>query len=76
MKRKLKIPGLAVLVVLVLVGCKCPFGTCPFSKGDKLCGCGAPKGSAECAAACKKPAGLCKCGAPKGSAACAAACKK
>lgn len=78
MKKALTLTALIALTgaALALTGCKCP-GMCPVKGGKtaKVCACGAPKGSAACAAACKKPE-LCKCGAPKGSEACAAACKK
>jgi hypothetical protein len=61
--------------MLAVSGC-CGSGSCPFRGGKKagICaGCGASKGSAECAAACKTPVEKCpKCGMPKGSPGCCA----
>jgi hypothetical protein len=52
MKKALTLTALVALTgaALVLTGCKC-IGSCPFRKDAKVCGCGAPKGSAACAAA-------------------------
>lgn len=77
MKKSITILGILVLsaAMLAVSGC-CSSGSCPFRGGKKaeMCGmCGAPKGSAECAAACKKPAETCPhCGMPKGSPQCCA----
>jgi len=79
MKKALTLTALVALIgaALVLSGC-CGSGSCPFKarKDAALCGgCGAPKGSEACAAACK-PAEKCgACGAVKGSPECAVACK-
>jgi len=59
MKKILMLAGLVVLTgaALFVSGCRCPLKkSCPMKGGGEteLCGCGAPKGSAACAAACKK----------------------